>query len=307
MTEAADQDLSALDVFLETQPSLRPMRAQLVRAARSSAPILLRGEAGTGRTTLARALSHASAQTSLVEADVGLIPASLFEGELFGYSRGAFTGAESSRQGLVARAHGGTLLLDRIEEIPAQLQPKLLRLLAENRFAPLGGKERDAQVRFLSIASNELAERLRNGSFREDLYYRLEVLSFALPSLRVRRGDIGPLIDAMLRDACVRYAKTNLVLSQGSREWMLAHSWPGNLRELGNTLERAVVMHENGELVTQKPRVLEQERPRSIAELEAEAIVGALRFTGGHQGRAAELLGVSRKTLWDKRRRYGIP
>lgn len=300
-------DVRALKAFLQSQPSLAPLAVPLRRAASSRAPILIRGEAGTGRSTLARALHRASGRAPLVESDVGLIPATLFEGELFGYLRGAFTGAASSRQGLVARADQGTLLLDRIEEIPIPLQPKLLRVLAENRFSPLGGRERGVDVRYISIATEKLEERMKNGLFREDLYYRLEVLSFVLPPLRQRPEDVDSLLGAMVEDVCVRYNHAETQLAEDSRRWILEYPWPGNLRELRNVLERAAVLHETGALVVQRPRSRGQQKPCSLAELEAKAILEALRYSGGHQGRAAELLGISRKTLWEKRKRYDIP
>ncbi len=299
--------MTALDTLISSQPSLAKSKEALTRAAQSAAPILIQGEAGTGRSTLARALHDVSDRAGLVEADVGLIPATLFEGELFGYKRGAFTGAEESRSGLVARAEGGTLLLDHLEELPILQQPKLLRLLSENRYSPLGGRERSADVRFISIASAELQDRVRSGSFRQDLFYRLEVLLFAIPPLRERLQDLDALIEALLSDLSLRFARPAIELAPTSRAWMQTHDWPGNVRELRNVLERAVVLHEDGVLVVPEPTQLRKQKPRSLEELEVTAIRDALRFTKGHQGEAAELLGISRKTLWEKRRRHGIP
>ena len=246
----------------------------------------------------------ASGRDPRVESDIGLIQPTLFEGELFGYRRGAFTGAEATREGLVARAEGGTLVLDRIEELPTTLQPKLLRLLAESRYTPLGGRERSCDVRFLSIGSLELPERVRRGVFRSDLFYRLEVLAVRLPPLRSRREDLERLVPHLLQQAGSRYDKEVRDLSASTWSWMREHSWPGNLRELRNCIERAVVLHEGGELSIEPPRL--HGRPRSLAELEEEAIRTTLAYTRGHQGRAAEILGISRKTLWEKRKRYGI-
>jgi len=289
--------------------------ASLLRAAASEAPILILGEAGTGRTSVARELHRASGRAAgpLVEVDPGSIPASLFESELFGHRPGAFTGAAGSSPGRVERARGGTLLLDRIEALPLAVQPKLLRLLAERRFTPLGGREREADVRFIAIAAEDLPERMAGGSFREDLYYRLEVLAFRLPPLRERQpGELGRIIEALLADLAGRFARPEVALAPDAWEWMVHYPWPGNLRQLRNLLERALILGgEDGLLRPPRPAAPGDgpgvEPPRSLAELEAEALRRALAHTRGHQGRAAEILGISRKTLWEKRRRHGIP
>ena len=301
---SAPSDAEALEEFVATQPSLSVHLETWRRAARSAAPVLLLGEEGSGRSTLARALHLASGRDPRVESDVGLIQPTLFEGELFGYLRGAFTGAEAARDGLVARAEGGTLVLDRIEELPTTLQPKLLRLLSESRYTPLGGRERTCDVRFVSIGSPELPDRARSGVFRADLFYRLEVLSVQLPPLRARREDLDTLVPHLLQQASSRYGRQAAELTRGTWSWMREHAWPGNLRELRNCIERAVVLHEGGELAIEAPRG--RGRPRSLAEVEEEAIRAALAHTRGHQGRAAEILGISRKTLWEKRKKYGI-
>lgn len=297
-------DKDALEEFVATQPSLRTQLDRWSRAARSAAPVLILGEEGSGRSSLARAVHAASGRDPRVESDLGLIQPTLFEGELFGYLKGAFTGAEAARDGLVARAEGGTLVLDRIEELPMALQPKLLRLLAESRYTPLGGRERVSNVRFVSIGSPELPERVRRGIFRSDLYYRLEVLAIRLPPLRARRGDLDDLVPVLLERACARYERQIENLSPDTWSWMKEHAWPGNLRELRNCIERAVVLHEDGDLKVEAPKG--RGRPKSLAAVEEEAIRSALAHTRGHQGKAAEILGISRKTLWDKRKRYGI-
>ena len=298
---------SHLDLLLRGAPSLEPLRARLERAARSSAAVLVVGEPGSGRTTLARALHAESGRAGpLVETDVSTIPSSLFESELFGHTAGAFSGADRARAGRVVRAAGGSLLLDQVEELPLEAQPKLLRLLAEGRFAPLGGRERSADVRFLAVAAEDLPARVERGAFRRDLYYRLEVLAFRVPPLRQRRADLPGLIAALLEDLGRRYGRTDLELDSSSRQWMAAHPWPGNVRQVRNVLERAVVLHESGPLRVERAP-LEGERPPSLLEVERETIQRALAFTRGHQGDAAEVLGISRKSLWEKRKRLGIP
>jgi len=300
-------DQGSIAALVVASPSLGPSLAGAERAARSGSPILVVGEPGTGRSTLARALHAASGRAGpLVEVDPGAFPATLFEGELFGYRAGAFTGAETSSEGRVARAEGGTLLLDHVEELPLTAQPKLLRLLAEQRYAPLGGRERRADVRFLAIAGDDLNERLRRGAFRSDLYYRLEVLTFRLPPLRDRLEDLPLVVGSLLADLAERFGRRVPEVSPRALEWMSAYAWPGNLRQVRNVLERSLIVARGEEIDPEPPRDA-GERPRPLAELEREAIRRALAFTRGHQGKAAELLGISRKALWEKRRRFGIP
>ncbi len=298
----------SLDALLEASPSLAERLRGAGRAAESGVAVLILGEPGTGRSSVARALHDISprAGNALVEVDAAGVPTTLFESELFGYEVGAFTGAAEARAGRVAGARGGTLILDHVEEIPLGVQPKLLRLLAEGKYAPLGGTEIEADVRFVAIGSADLPERVERGTFREDLYYRLEVVTFFLPPLRDRREDLPTLIDFFVADLTERLGRPGLELSDRARDWMCEHSWPGNLRELRNVLERAVVMATGGQL-DPVARSTAEVKPQTIAEVERDEIVKALAYTRGHQGKAAKLLAISRKTLWDKRKRYDIP
>lgn len=306
---AADPLTENLATLLGAAPSLADQLPGLERAARSTAPILILGEAGSGRSSLVRALHHTSGRRGpLVEVDPGNLPTTLFESELFGYEAGAFTGAETAEQGRVARAEGGTLVLDHIEELPITSQPKLLRLLAEQRYAPLGGRERAADVRFVAIGSEDLPERVARGAFREDLFYRLEVLSFHLLPLRRRRQDLPTLLEHLLRDLAARFGRPELHLSKRARRWMLEdYTWPGNLRQMRNVLERSLILATGDELDPEPPEDARETRPRPLQEVEREEILRALAFTRGRQGEAAELLGISRKSLWEKRKRHGIP
>jgi DNA-binding NtrC family response regulator len=299
----------ALERLVLSSPSLAPRAFALARAAASEAPVLLLGEPGTGRSSIARALHAESARAGapLVEVDAGAIPATLFESELFGHRPGAFTGADRIHLGRVARAEGGTLLLDQVEELPLTVQPKLLRLLAERRYHPLGGGEMAADVRFLAIGPADLTARIEAGTFRDDLYWRLEVLTFRLQPLRERPGDVVPLAEAMLADLAERFSRPGARLSDEARAWLPEPAWPGNLRQLRNVLERALLAADGDRIDPERPLDTTTAVPRSLPEVEEEAIRVALAWARGHQGRAAEKLGISRKNLWEKRKRYGIP
>lgn len=301
----------SLPRLLEDFPALATSLRGVDRAAPTEAPVLILGEAGSGRSTLARALHGASPRAAgpLIEVDPGAIPSPLFESELFGYRAGAFTGAGEASAGRVAWAAGGTLVLDHVEELPLPSQPKLLRLVAERRYAPLSGPEVAADVRFIAIGSEDLPRRVARETFRPDLFYRLEVLAFRVPPLRERRADLPAILDHLLADLGERLGVPDPTLSPRALAWMLEHPWPGNLRQLRNTLERGLVLLEagTGTIDPPLPEGVLETRPRPLAEVEKEQIRNALAYTRGHQGKAAELLGISRKALWEKRRRFGIP
>lgn len=198
------------------------------------------------------------------------------------------------------------MLLDHVEETPINAQPKLLRLLAEHRYAPLGGLDTEADVRFLAIASEDLPQRVESGAFRADLYYRLEVLTLRLPPLRERMSDFSSLLDFFLGDMAERFGRTAPRVSSKARDWMEDYSWPGNLRQLRNLLEREVVLSA-GEVMDPEPLGHSGGRPQPLVEVERQQIIRALEYARGHQGRAAETLGISRKSLWEKRKRYRLP
>jgi DNA-binding NtrC family response regulator len=289
-------------------PSLDQALAGAARAAATDAPVLVLGEPGTGRTTVARALHAASPRRAgpLVEVDCAVVPASLFESELFGHRAGAFTGAVAASEGRVGRAAGGTLVLDHLEDLPLAVQPKLLRLVAERRYAPLGGDELAADVRFVAVATPDLAERVARGAFRGDLYWRLEVVSLALPPLRRRRDELPALAAAVLADLAERFGR-RARLSERALAWIAEHAWPGNLTQLRHLLERELILADGEVLDPRPPADLGGPPPRRLVEVEIEEIRRALAHTRGRKGAAAELLGISRKALWEKRRRHGIP
>lgn len=300
---------SALEALLAASPSLERALPGFERAAASDAPVLFLGEPGTGRSSLARALHAASHRHGgpLVELDVAAVPATLFESELFGHRPGAYTGASEAVEGKVGRAEGGSLVLDHVEDLPVSTQPKLLRLLGERTYAPLGGGDRVADVRFLALGAADLPERAAAGGFRADLFYRLEVVTYRLPPLRERRADLPSLVRFFLADLATRLGVERPRLSESTWQWIVEYPWPGNLRQLRNLLEREMLLHPGARLLDPVPPRDAAERPRSLAEAEEELIRRTLAYTRGRQQEAADLLGISRKTLWEKRKRYGIP
>lgn len=302
----------SLPHLLSDFPVLAGSLRGVERAAASDAPILLLGEPGSGRSLLARAIHGASRRAAgpRVEMDPGAVPSTLFESELFGYRAGAFTGADQPHDGRVAQAAGGSLVLDHVEELPLPAQPKLLRLIAERRYSPLGGREATVDVRFLALGPEDLRRRVESGAFRPDLFFRLEVLTFRVPPLRERRQELPRIVELLLADLALRFGVAPPPLAPRAAAWMAEHPWPGNLRQLRNVLERALILDRGGASAPLDPEPegrAGEERPRTLHELEVEAIRQALAFTRGHQGAAAELLGISRKALWEKRKRYGIP
>jgi DNA-binding NtrC family response regulator len=301
---------SALETIRALQPDLGRALEGVERAAATDATILILGEPGTGRSHLARAIHAASPRAGepLVEVDPSATPAALFEGELFGWRRGAFSGAERDHDGRVARAGAGTLLFDPVEGLPLELQPKLLRLLSERSWTPLGGRERTSAVRFLAVGSEDLEQRVGAGAFRADLYYRLAVVSFRLPPLRDRHRDFEVLFELVGRDVARRLGREWSELSPATERWMRSYAWPGNLRELRNRIEQALILgRATGRLEVEPPREADRwPAPRTLREVECDEIRRALAHTAGHQGHAAELLGISRKALWEKRKRFGL-
>jgi transcriptional regulator with GAF, ATPase, and Fis domain/pSer/pThr/pTyr-binding forkhead associated (FHA) protein len=306
----------------------RSLRIQeILNAARRSAEtpvtVLVTGETGTGKELLARYIHEHSPRTKgpFIAVNCGAIPANLFESELFGFEKGAFTGANKTTAGKVEAAQGGTLFLDEIGELDISLQPKLLRFLQDKAFYRVGGTRAiDADVRIVAATNVDLAAAVRAGAFREDLWYRLNVVPFHMPALRERREDIAPLVDAMV----VKYAATLNRRILGANDAALSllqkYDWPGNIRELENAIERAVLLS-NGKILTitdfahidearrrtQSQTDLERKRDtKPLAEVERQHIIVALKKYSYNQARAAEALGLHRNTLRNKIIEYGI-
>ena len=298
-------------------PGMKRVLALLGRAAAVDSPVLVRGESGTGKELVARALHDAGPRREkpFVPVNCSAIPEPLLESLLFGHRRGAFTDAREDRPGLFQSADGGTLFLDEIGDMPASLQAKLLRVLQDSQVQPLGAVTPvTVNVRVVAATHRDLEAMCTAGTFREDLYYRLDVISLVLPPLRERPEDLGPLVAHLLAKHGERLGHPGLSFGREAWEVLRAHRWPGNVRELENVIERAVVFAEGDTLgLGQLPDALR--RPgqppaesdvRSLSDVEREQIARAMRAVKGNKAAAARLLGLDRKTLYRKLELYDL-
>jgi two-component system, NtrC family, response regulator AtoC len=317
--------------ILGEEPAMEEVRAFVERVAGvPHATILLLGESGTGKNLVARALHYSgpNAGARFVEINCSALPPHLLEAELFGYQRGAFTDARESKRGLMEVAHGGTLFLDEIAELPAELQAKLLNVLESRRFRRVGGTEEiEVAVRLVAATNRDLDAEVRAGRFRTDLYYRVCVVTSTLPALRTVRRDI-PLLANHFRELFNREFKKDVrSIDAAALERLTAWPWPGNVRELRNVIERAMIFAEGDVLRAEHlpalgttlqapasssaPAVAIPDgyilpRGLTLAEAERDYIAHALAAFDGNIQRAAESLGISRKSLWERRKRHGL-
>jgi len=303
------------DIIGESE-SLRQVLEMVETVAPTESTVLIRGETGTGKELIARAIHDRSArhERSLVKVNCAAIPTGLLESELFGHERGAFTGAVAQRIGRFELAHGGTLFLDEIGDIPLELQPKLLRVLQEQEFERLGGTRTiHADVRLVAATNRNLEEMVESGSFRRDLYYRLNVFPIVLPALRERRADIPQLVRYLAQRLARRMNKQIEIMPAEAMAALCRYDWPGNVRELENLIERAVILTRGPVLRVPMSELRAQSSlyssPGTLEATEREAIVRALRETrwviGGAEG-AASRLGVKRSTLQSRMKKLGI-
>jgi two-component system response regulator HydG len=305
--------------LIAQSPAMHTVLDLVARVAPTDATVLIEGESGTGKEVIAKAVHHASKRAArpFVAVNCGAVPETLLESELFGYVRGAFTGAAASKLGLFEEADGGTLFLDEIAETPAALQVKLLRALQSGEVRRLGATQAATiDVRVIAATNGDLATRISQGTFREDLFYRLNVIHVMLPPLRDRREDIPALAEHFLGRAADKLGR-ELRLSPDALERLLRYPWPGNVRELENAMERAAILTRTGivEPDDLPPHVSaglqlgpSPALPKQItlADAERDHILQTLeRFGGNHSG-AAEALGIGRTTLWRKLKEYGI-
>jgi two-component system, NtrC family, response regulator HydG len=308
------------------------------KVAPTNATVLIHGETGTGKELVARALHEESNRNNhlMISVNCAAIPDTLIDSELFGYEKGAFTGAATNREGLVAAADGGTLFLDEIGELPLEAQARLLRVLQEGEVRPLGSVEsRKVDVRLVAATHRDLRKLSKEGKFREDLYSRINVVQLELPPLRERGRDIINIAESLLQRYCAQFGKAQLKLSSGAMDAIMSYNWPGNVRELENAMQRAVILCEDsneigehllsidtdyqdlddntGSSVFEPARLANRSpggAPAASEDLSLEDYFQ--RFVLEHQDSMSETelarkLGVSRKCLWERRQRLGIP
>jgi sigma-54 dependent transcriptional regulator, flagellar regulatory protein len=314
-------------------PQIRQIRRTIEKLARSRSPVVLLGESGTGKEVVAHAIYEANPVGRFVPIDCGSLVGPLMESELFGHTKGAFTGAGATKKGLLELADGGTAFFDEIGDLPLEMQVKLLRVLQEREFRPVGSTEQHkVDMRVIAATHRDLEQRVKEGTFRQDLYYRLDVGRIRLPTLRERKQDLPLLIDHFLAalNSSHRFTDKALALMQ-------AYDWPGNVRELRNVIERVVMLnsgpwvdipglptalqtHHRAADLPQLALAVEQQsgdgapafqlRPPPavvpLTETEKRAIMEALGFTRGDRGKAARLLQISRTTLYRKLKEYQI-
>lgn len=327
-SERLERQLSSQGVLgdlVGASPPMREIFSLIRQVAPTSATVLITGESGTGKELAARALHQLSPRRDgpFVAINCAAMPETLIESELFGHEKGAFTGALERRRGCFELAHGGTLLLDEIGEMPLATQAKLLRVLEERRVRRLGGaREIDVDVRVIAASNRRLDDEVRAGRFREDLYFRLHVFEIRMPPLRERLADLPLLCEAMIAELNQRHQCRVTGVSPDALEWLRQQSWPGNVRQLRNALERAVILAGSGPLGRQhfgssafSPSKLDAAAAAgneirlpigtTVDEAERALIEATLRYTNNNRTRAAAILGISQKTLFNKLREYG--
>jgi len=301
--------------------AMKDLVSMLERIAPSDVPILVEGESGTGKDLLARAVHALSPRAAgpYVALNMSAIPENLAESELFGHEKGAFTGADQPRPGFFAEAEGGTLFLDEIGLLPPALQPKLLRVLQDGEYIPVGSrKPRKANVRIVAATNEDLQRSVKEGRFREDLWFRLRVVPLRLPPLRVRREDIPLLGEHLVGKHALRLSRPPLLPDAEAMRALLDHPWPGNIRELEHALERGLLLA-RGDAITLADLPPELGAPAAEAGAGAEGryrkardawekrlLEDLLREAGGQVARAAELAGLHRSTFYEKLARYGL-
>ncbi len=303
-------------------PAMTPIVAGLRKVSATDATVLLFGESGVGKEVAAKAIHHWSrrAKGPFIAVNCAALSDHLLESELFGHEKGAFTGASTRRRGRIELADGGICFLDEVGELKLELQTKLLRVLQENTFERVGGERTiESDVRWVAATNRDLQEMVQKGSFREDLYHRLALFPVRLPPLRERREDIPFLAETLLERIGRDIGRSGLRLDESARQALLTADWPGNIRELANTLERAAILADGfvltadhllpciGSIVAGPSKLaLENDKSVTLEEMERTAIERALQQVGGNRKKAAEQLSIGLRTLYDKLKRYNI-
>ncbi|HEX2731682.1 MAG TPA: sigma-54 dependent transcriptional regulator [Polyangiaceae bacterium] len=319
--EQTVQALESPNTMIGTSEPMKLLQQLIGRAASCDAGVLVLGESGTGKELVARSIHERSARRTgpFIAVNCAALPESLVESELFGYAKGAFTDARQDKAGLFVQAHGGTLFFDEIGELPLSLQPKLLRVLQDRTIRPLGASaEIQFDTRIIASTNRDLELEVAAGRFRQDLYYRVQVLQLDLPPLRVRGNDILLLARKFIESACQRQRRATLPLVGVAAQKLLAYDWPGNVRELQNCIERAVALSGGAELTLEDlPARVVNSSPEpvnevgsdefvSLDEVERRYILKVLRAVMGNKSLAAKILGLNRKTLYRKLGQYDV-
>ena len=316
----AEKEKTRFEQMVGRSTAIRQVYRQIRQAAVTDVPVLLSGETGTGKELAAQAIHELSPRSKgpCIPVHIAALPPDLVSSELFGHVAGAFTGAMADRKGSFEVATGGSVFLDEIGTIDAKMQVSLLRLLETSEFCRIGSqKPISIDVRVIAATNADLADEVRKGHFRDDLYYRLDVMNIDMPPLRERHGDIPLLVDHFLKDACDDFKKNIRGLSSNFIACLESYPWPGNVRELKNVIHRAVisatedvlntrnlpdrVSHFQGEQTTMTITL-----GQSMAQVEKEVILRTLGYTGGNRSRASEVLGISRRSLYNKMAQYSI-
>ncbi len=297
--------------FIATSPALEKVLKLSKKAARTDASVLLMGESGVGKELFANYVHKNSPREKgkFIAINMAAIPENLLESELFGYEKGAFTDATTSKKGHFEIAHGGTLFLDEIAEMPISLQAKLLRVLQERVITRVGGtKEIEIDVRIVSATNADIHETIEKGKFREDLYYRLNTIPIYIPPLRERKEEIEPIANHILKDVCKKYELEALEFSAESLESLNSYKWPGNIRELISVVERAAILSDNS-VISLDDLFLDSRdtnKTKSIDSMEKELVIEVLQSVSGDKAEAAKILGMSKLMLDKKIKKYSL-
>ncbi len=302
--------------WIAEDPASKAVLELARKVAETSTTLLITGESGTGKDHLARLIHELGPRrdSPFLKIDCASLPQELVESELFGHERGAFTGAVERKLGRLELAGTGTIALDEVAALSPATQSKLLRVLEERQFERLGGTETiTIGARLIALTNSELSRLVAEGRFREDLYFRLSVLTISMPALRARPADILPLANALLERAARVHGRVGVSFSEAVTKMLAAYSWPGNVRELRNAIERALVFSTASLLAPEDfPESLRTAGSvaggglRSLEQMERDAIHATLEATRYKIGKSAQILGISRKTLLDKRKKYGL-
>jgi DNA-binding NtrC family response regulator len=303
--------------WIAADPSSQHILEIAGKVADTSTTLLITGESGTGKDQLARWIHEAGPRRDapFLKIDCASLPSELVESELFGHERGAFTGAEARKLGRMELAQGGTIVLDEVVALAPTIQSKLLRVLEERKFERLGGTETlEMDARLIALTNADLERAVKGGYFREDLYFRLNVLVIKIPSLRERREDLQPLAEYFVHRLGPIHGQANASIDSSAMQTLENYDWPGNVRELKNVIEHALVFAKEATLkrgdfpsaLRAAPEGPSQARLQSLEEIEKEAVRATLEATHYKIAQAAQILGISRKTLLEKRKRYGL-